>query len=56
MGVSYEKNKEHIKKWAQNNREHRNKICREWLKAHYVSKLAYNYEYMCRKFRAIKTD
>ena len=53
MGQCYEKNKIHILKWKENNKEKQREITRQWMKAHYVSKLAYSFEHQCRKFRAI---
>ena len=49
----YEKNKEHIKKWRENHREQYNEISRQYMKAKYVSKKTFDYDYQCRQFLAI---
>ena len=52
MGT-YEKNKEHIKKWRANHREQYNEISRQYMRAKYVSKFTYDYEHQCRVLRSI---
>lgn len=54
MTEKYEKNKQYIKNWRDKNRKAHNKVTREWMKAHYVSKLDYSFDYQCRQFRAIR--
>ena len=54
MGVSYEKNKQHIYKWIANNRDKYRQYDRELKKSKYVSRFTYDYEHVCRVFRAIR--
>jgi len=53
MTEGYLKNKVHILKWRQANKNKYNEGCRFRMKASYVSKLTYSYEHICRQFRAI---
>ena len=53
MTEKYLKNKSHILKWRETNKERYNEGCRLRMKAKYVPKLPYSYEHQCRQFRAI---
>ena len=53
MGVSYQENKKHIMKWRQTHREKFNEYDRQYKKSKYVSRFTYDYEHICRIFRAI---
>jgi hypothetical protein len=54
MGVSYQENKKHIIKWRQTHREQFNEYDRLYKKSKYVSRFTYDYEHICRVFRAIR--
>jgi len=53
MTEYYEKRKQSIYKWRQNNREKLNKISAAAMKRKYKSKLYYSYDHVCRLFRNI---
>ena len=52
--VSYEKNKEHIKKWRLLHRAQNNEYSRKYELAHYVPVLYYKWETECRRLRNIR--
>lgn len=53
MTLLYDKHKEYIKKWRNNNREKYNEIIRKQMKVRYIPKLMYSFDYQCRQFRSI---
>ena len=54
MGQCYEKNKIHIIKWQQNNKEKVNEACRKYVKMNYDKKMYYCYERITKQFRRME--
>ena len=54
MTVSYEKNKEHIKKWRLVHKAKSNQYNREYQRANYVPTLMYKFDTEARRLRNIK--
>ena len=52
--VSYEKNKEHIKKWRKEHRSQNNEYSRVYQLEHYVPVLFYKWETESRRLRNIR--